>query len=381
MSFIALLTFIVITFALMVGSAIGMICGEMFGSKFSIDDNKMGGWSWLGGAMDALVKFTGGDGLDDIAAIPQPQPHQLQSSLQPPTNKVNDCINSLANDLFDLQNATPHDIKWEDIDTDNIDSETMNKLYKLYYQKHEHLLQNSSKEAQHKELGGSSDKVKNILKALTDAGVGVNNVNNVNNDQSVYVSDPVVYADIGAGDCNTTLEIAKGVSAAKIYNIDVANYCPDVAVINYVDGSIDKIINIPSSSINIVTMINSLHHMNDSKHKIEEVKRILVPGGILLIYDHCVSNNEVKQIVKLQHILYYISNLTQSDVILEYNEFKKSLTDYLTYNQLYLFDRDKLDKMLLGSDNSNNQPKLTMLNFENISNNYNTFIATYKKIE
>nr|QBR99223.1 putative methyltransferase [Faustovirus mariensis] len=381
MSFIALLTFIVITFALMVGSAIGMICGEMFGSKFSIDDNKMGGWSWLGGAMDALVKFTGGDGLDDIAAIPQPQPHQLQSSLQPPTNKVNDCINSLANDLFDLQNATPHDIKWEDIDTDNIDSETMNKLYKLYYQEHEHLLQNSSKEAQHKELGGSSDKVKNILKALTDAGVGVNNVNNVNNDQSVYVSDPVVYADIGAGDCNTTLEIAKGVSAAKIYNIDVANYCPDVAVINYVDGSIDKIINIPSSSINIVTMINSLHHMNDSKHKIEEVKRILVPGGILLIYDHCVSNNEVKQIVKLQHILYYISNLTQSDVILEYNEFKKSLTDYLTYNQLYLFDRDKLDKMLLGSDNSNNQPKLTMLNFENISNNYNTFIATYKKIE
>jgi len=377
MSFIALLTFIVITFALMVGSAIGMICGEMFGSKFSIDDNKIGGWSWLGGAMDALVKFTGGDGLDDIAAIPQLQP---QSSLQPPTNKVNDYIDSLANDLFDLPHTPSHDIKWEDIDTDNIDSETMNKLYKLYYQKHEHLLQNSSKQAHHKELGGSSDKVKNILKALTDAGVCVN-VNNVNNDQSVYVSDPVVYADIGAGDCNTTLEIAKGVSAAKIYNIDVANYCPDVAVINYVDGSIDKIINIPSSSVNIVTMINSLHHMNDSKHKIEEVKRILVPGGVLLIYDHCVSNNEVKQIVKLQHILYYISNLTQSDVILEYNEFKKSLTDYLTYNQLYLFDRDKLDKMLLGSDNSNNQPRLTMLNFENISDKYNTFIATYKKIE
>lgn len=376
MSFIALLTFIVITFALMVGSAIGMVCGEMFGSKFSIDDNKVGGWRWLGGAMDAIVKFTGGDGLDSIAAIPQ----LSQQSTQPSTNKVNDCIDSLANDLFGLSHGVPHDMSWNDIDTDNIDSETMNKLYKLYYQKHEHLLQNSSKQAQHKELSGSSNKVENILKALTEAGVACN-VNNVNNNQSIYVSDPVVYADIGAGDCDVTLEIAKGVSAAKIYNIDVANYCPNVAVINYVDGSIDKIINIPSSSVNIVTMINSLHHMIDRKHKIEEVKRILVPGGVLLIYDHCAPDDEVKQIVKLQHILYYISNLTQGDVILEYNEFKKSLTDYLTYNQLYLFDRDELDKMLLGGDNSNNQPRLTMLNFENISDKYNTFIATYKKIE
>jgi SAM-dependent methyltransferase len=372
MGIVALLTMIVITFALFVGGVIGMLCGEIFGDIYEDSDMYTGGASWFGGALNSLIKYTGGS---DFAALPVDT-----DKVKPDQSIVTKDIEELSYRLF----SSPSDIDWAKVDMNNLTPDVLEKLYKLYERKQQaNLNSNSDTNTNNSDNTDDEEKtnnrVKNILEALRKAGVK----GNENNDaDSSYVADPLIYADVGAGDCKNTLAIAKSIHASKIYNIDVSNYCPAVTLIHYVDGSVDKTIDIPDNSVNVITAIDSLHHMSDRDHKISEIKRILAPDGVLLIRDHIVDTPLMAQIVTLQHVLYYIDYLTTNDLILDYNEFKKAISTYMLENQLHLFDRDDLDKMMLGGgDMTNGKPKLSMIGFDLKVNFNNTFIAVYKKIE
>jgi SAM-dependent methyltransferase len=339
MSIVALLTFIVITFALMVGSAIGWICGLEFTSDSA---------SWIGGAMTELIKFAGGD---DFAALPVVSKPSLEPTQESP-------IKALISKLF----GESVDINWATIDVGNLTPEIMNKLYKLYISKHE-------KKISGVDVGDNSDdsdNITNIVEVLAIAGVKQSPEDNE------YVDDsPIVYADVGARDCKTTLEIANSIKSAKIYNINHVNNCTNQPILNYISG-LEKTFDIPSNSVNVVTVINSLHNYADQEHKLNEIKRILAPNGILCIRDYLADDDKIAAMIRLKHLLYYIDSLTNMEVILEYNEFKKLLTTYFE-NQLYLFDHAKLDKMTIGGESP-----LTELEFK--PQPLHSFIATYKKI-
>ncbi|QKE50437.1 SAM-dependent methyltransferase [Faustovirus] len=378
MGIVAILTMIVISFALLVGVAIGMICGEIFGD-FSADSTqesnvgvyggnsgaKSNAVSWFGGALEAIF----GAFAEPIAALPV--------ALNAAKNNVDanhHPLEKLAMRLFEA----PSGIDWAVVDATNPTVEFLESMYKLYAKKQQAALDKQDKNIS--TLGVKSTRSEFIIKTLDEAGFDPKP-----HDESGLLSTPVIYADIGAGDCKLTLAIAKHINAAKIYNIDVNNYCPMMFEINYIDGSIDKTIDIPDNSVNLITMINSLHHMADYEHKVDEAKRILAPGGMLLVYDHVISddNNELKRIIYNQHFIHYVASLAAQDTLLDYDEFKTIVAKYMLNNTLYLFNREQLDQLFLGGKDgiSSNLTEVafSQLDVANLGSYDNVFAAVYKK--
>ncbi|QJX73100.1 hypothetical protein F-VV57_0339 [Faustovirus] len=383
---------IVISFALVVGAAIGMICGEVFGDLFAFDDDDDAtgddavtgacewdyagaGKSWFGGAIEALLRYTGASGL---AALPA---SNADGNAAVNNTNTQHPLERLAMRLF----GVPSGITWETADIDNPDNDFIEKMYKLYEKKQQATLLETAPMAEAQIDCGyptcTNARSDFLVGALSGAGFAVNaNRGDAIDSDAGLVSVPVVYADIGAGDCKLTLAIAKAINAAKIYNIDVGDYCTETPQINYIDGSIDKTIDIPDASVNLITMINSLHHMGDYEHKIAEAKRILAPNGLLLVSDHVIDGDnsaDLQRIIRNQHYIHYVNHLTSRDTLLDYNEFKAATTAYITRNQLHLFDREKLDKLFLGGAGN----VLSMVSFAmRGGRNYdNTFVAVYKK--
>ncbi len=105
--------------------------------------------------------------------------------------------------------------------------------------------------------------------------------------------------DIGCGTGTACREAAKIIIKGTITGIDpipvmirIANEqtSNNIKQIHFLEGSTEEI-PLPSSSMTICTAINSLHHWSDYKKGFEEILRVLMPGGRLIISDEIVVND------------------------------------------------------------------------------------------
>ncbi len=142
----------------------------------------------------------------------------------------------------------------------------------------------------------------------------------ITNTLNVQPTENLKIVDIGGGNGNVLREI--NASMQSKYNITtkpenficvetqsdwVESYKFDNETINYSFWN-NEIIPIESNSIDIVLCMVSLHHMNDAtiQTTISEIKRILKPGGHILIKEHDADTANALNFIEWEHHLYHI---------------------------------------------------------------------------
>lgn len=121
------------------------------------------------------------------------------------------------------------------------------------------------------------------------------------------------YLDIGCGNGYYTVSFGKklGLTENEIYGIDTGNFAG--VKITPITGFIYKEYNgekIPyqDNMFDMVTMFMVLHHVEKNKIKelFNEIYRVLVPNGILLMREHNKTSYNSIYLFKLEHYLYNI---------------------------------------------------------------------------
>lgn len=104
-----------------------------------------------------------------------------------------------------------------------------------------------------------------------------------------YLPEGGTAADLGCGSgrfCSILLR-----KAAKVYCVDIDEYAINLARENVKDDRATFLVesaestSIPSSSVDLVIMVNSFHDMDNKAKVAEEVYRILKPGGHVVIIE------------------------------------------------------------------------------------------------
>ena len=69
--------------------------------------------------------------------------------------------------------------------------------------------------------------------------------------------------------------------------------------INFID--VKNIDELRENSMDIISAWHVLHHIEDIKNTISEIKRLLKPGGKLVIYEHDIKNEMDRNLAEFQH--------------------------------------------------------------------------------
>ena len=107
------------------------------------------------------------------------------------------------------------------------------------------------------------------------------------------------YADLGVGDGLLTLllaEVASSVTAVDISpgvleQLRVRARAKGITNIQTVEGGIENL-PLPDANFDVVVMSQALHHADVPSKALEEARRVLVPGGRLLVLDLLAHNEE-----------------------------------------------------------------------------------------
>ncbi len=91
--------------------------------------------------------------------------------------------------------------------------------------------------------------------------------------------------DTGAGHCHLTTKMAKSVGATETHAIDIDTY-GDVYKqynIRFTKGDLNPPLQYPPNYFDLVTSIHTIEHLVDTDRHLDEIFRVLKPGGYLLI--------------------------------------------------------------------------------------------------
>jgi ubiquinone/menaquinone biosynthesis C-methylase UbiE len=161
-----------------------------------------------------------------------------------------------------------------------------------------------------------------------------------------------VYLDIGCGDGVKTLKIANALNINKeqINGTDIDHWGPyqeDKKLLpfkfKYIlnDGKLDY----ENDSIDIITCILTLHHIENFDFIVSEIYRVLKPNGYFILVEHDNYTNVDQLILEIQHNLYsyiydnyedFISNPTFNN-FLNNKEFEYILTQKFNF-KLIVYD-------------------------------------------
>jgi len=127
------------------------------------------------------------------------------------------------------------------------------------------------------------------------------------------------YADLGVGDGLLTLllaEVASSVTAVDISpgvleQLRVRARAKGITNIQTVEGGIENL-PLPDANFDVVVMSQALHHADVPSKALEEARRVLVPGGRLLVLDLLAHNEEwVREQFQHRHLGFVEPELEQ----------------------------------------------------------------------
>jgi ubiquinone/menaquinone biosynthesis C-methylase UbiE len=116
------------------------------------------------------------------------------------------------------------------------------------------------------------------------------------------------YLDIGSGDGIDFKFIKERLSAKKGITADVKNYLLVDLADNesFLEIGVNVPLDIKDASVDVITMLHSLHHAVDAMFRLRDIARILKPCGILIIKDHDIVNKEDAENVSFEHFVYSV---------------------------------------------------------------------------
>lgn len=94
------------------------------------------------------------------------------------------------------------------------------------------------------------------------------------------------YLDCGCGDGELTLKLAKKIGTKKIFGVEILSSkaaCARQKGIEVFGGDLNKEISFPDHSFDVITAIQVIEHLYDLDTFVSELKRMLKPGGCLVI--------------------------------------------------------------------------------------------------
>jgi ubiquinone/menaquinone biosynthesis C-methylase UbiE len=157
---------------------------------------------------------------------------------------------------------------------------------------------------------------------------------------------PVSYLDIGASDGKKTNAIA------ALYNLDKEHahgadniswegvdikISPRVSrCITYTQlkESDNEILPYEDNQFDTITLLQVLHHVKNLPVFLNEVDRILAPGGAIVIREHDAINRHVKSIIDVEHLLFAALN-DNSDVSTFINEYYADYKSRMAWNSVF----------------------------------------------
>lgn len=143
-----------------------------------------------------------------------------------------------------------------------------------------------------------------------------------------YIKEkPEVYVDFGAGDCIITEVISGKIKANKTYAIDIPCCSKiDTAPEDKPHESIELEVGVnepfplENNTVDLITCFQSLHHTKDLKMKLQEMSRIMKPGGILIIREHNLTDKNLEYLIEIEHFIY--------DIVLMKMSYEDAVQDY-----------------------------------------------------
>ncbi len=132
-------------------------------------------------------------------------------------------------------------------------------------------------------------------------------------DQLNFKIDKVIDIGAGKGDIIKAVKNYYGLPKSNVYAIDqkLPNI-KDITTLTYKDGKIP----LPDQSVNLILMFAVLHHipLKERLDILNEVKRILVPGGLVIIREHDDDlDPNFTKFIDLIHQFWYISENEKED--------------------------------------------------------------------
>lgn len=150
------------------------------------------------------------------------------------------------------------------------------------------------------------------------------------------VKNEYVYLDIGCSDGEITRMFAKtlNVLSKNAHGLDIAdqpNYKKG-SVFNQYDG---KSLPFGDDSVDFITAIQVMHHVEHLDDLISEINRVLKPGGYLIIKDHDCNSDMMKCLMNIEHKLYTVTEKCSVTEKTE-SDFDFPIVNYMSREQLAL---------------------------------------------
>jgi len=174
-----------------------------------------------------------------------------------------------------------------------------------------------------------------------------------------------VYVDIGCGSGNDTVLISKEIGASKTLCVDVED--SRIGESKNLDLMLikkEQLLQLNNSSVDVVTLFHTIHHMEDASSRLKDINRILKKDGILIIKDHDTQTELDAENVTFEHFVYSIG------------EGEATVDDENSYKDImpmYYFSESNISKFL---ENCGFE-KLYSVTYKNPTRTYN---AVFRKI-
>ena len=178
-----------------------------------------------------------------------------------------------------------------------------------------------------------------VLEILTDYSgqnhdkwVNKSNRNTDRYDKFLNVGKVDLYLDVGAGDGRDGSIIAEKVKAKRVILADVSDHRVDNNA-EFLKLEIDNPIEL--ENVDLITAFHVIHHSVDALFRLNDLVRILKPGGYLLIKDHNVINFKDANNVSFEHFVY---SLGESKAMISDARIYPSIEPMWYYGADYIID-------------------------------------------
>lgn len=156
----------------------------------------------------------------------------------------------------------------------------------------------------------------------------------INNIYSLNEYDYERYLDFGCGDCSMAYLLGSKMrlKRSNIHAVDIEGwegnideydiYRPKCQFISY-DGNT---LPYQDGTFDIVTVFQVLHHVRNLQQILDELHRVMMDGGILIIREHHCHNDKMRHLIQIEHQLHnkvFTKTISDGDEFSQYRPMKE----------------------------------------------------------